>query len=96
MRVISKGSIMKAGRKHQARISSSGRRCSLVENLETRVLFSTYTVTSLADGNGIISASPRRELQTASTLRPRSTRPNAHVGADMIKFASNLNGHGGA
>ncbi|HZK79968.1 MAG TPA: choice-of-anchor Q domain-containing protein, partial [Humisphaera sp.] len=52
---------------------------SAIEPLEGRLLFSTYTVTNLAD-SGI------------GSLRYEIAQANAHAGADTIAFASGLHG----
>lgn len=57
-----------------------------VESLETRVLFSTYTVTTLGDDAGIVAPAGPDEF-TATTLRAALTAANTRGGPDTIGFA---------
>jgi hypothetical protein len=62
-----------------------------VEDLEVRVLFSTYTVTSLGDGAGTVTPVGAGKFN-ASTLRAAMAAANAHIGADTINFAAAVQG----
>src|SRR5690242_14854599 len=56
------------------------------EPLEARLLFSTYTVTTLGDGTGTVSPAGSGKFN-ASTLRAAVNAANARAGADTINFA---------
>lgn len=61
------------------------------ELLEPRLLFSTYTVTSLSDADGIVTPAGSGNFH-ATTLRAALVATNVHAGADTIKFATGLKG----
>jgi predicted outer membrane repeat protein len=62
-----------------------------IESLEGRVLFSTYTVTTLGDSAGTVTANGTGKFN-ATTLRAALNAANAHAGADVINFAAGLAG----
>jgi hypothetical protein len=59
----------------------------LLEALEGRLLFSTYTVTTLGDGAGTITPTGTGTFN-ASTLRAAMNAANSHSGSDTIRFSS--------
>lgn len=62
-----------------------------VENLEARLLFSTYTVTGTGDGPGIVTP-VQTGVYTATTLRAAVTAADAAPDADVINFAPSVSG----
>ena len=52
-----------------------------LEPLEGRLLFSTYTVTTLGDSAGVVTPAGTGKFN-ATTLRAAITAANAHLGAD--------------
>jgi hypothetical protein len=63
----------------------------IVESLETRVLLSTYLVTSALDGPGSIAPTSPGQFR-ATTLRAAVAASNARAGADVIRFADSVRG----
>ncbi len=64
---------------------------SQIEQLEMRLLFSTYTVTTLGDSAGVVTPAGAGRFN-ATTLRAAITAANAHRGTDAINFATALVG----
>jgi predicted outer membrane repeat protein len=65
--------------------------CCAIDELESRTLFSTYTVTTLGDAAGTVTPDGSGSFK-ATTLRAAITATNAAAGADSIHFASGLTG----
>src|SRR5688500_1923664 len=72
-------------RKRISRRSPSLCRRSNIEALEGRLLFSTYTVTTVGDSAGAVTPSGAGQFN-ATTLRAAINASNAAGGADTIKF----------
>ncbi|HEX8911962.1 MAG TPA: right-handed parallel beta-helix repeat-containing protein [Humisphaera sp.] len=66
-------------------------RVQALEALEDRVLFSTYLVTGLGDGPGVVAAAGTGAF-TATTLRAAVAAANARAGGDVVKFAAGVTG----
>ena len=65
---------------------STRRGACAAEPLEGRLLFSTYTVTTLGDAAGSVTPTGTGTFN-ATTLRAAMNASNAHAGSDTIKFA---------
>ncbi|QOV87607.1 choice-of-anchor Q domain-containing protein [Humisphaera borealis] len=74
-----------------ARTITPDLRIPWLERLENRLLFSTYTVTTLGDAVGAITPNGAGKFN-ASSLRAAITAANAHAGADTINFAASVTG----
>jgi hypothetical protein len=62
-----------------------------LERLEGRLLFSTYTVTTLGDAAGSVTPDGAGKFN-ATTLRAAITATEHHAGADTVRFAASLAG----
>src|SRR5687768_3473832 len=63
----------------------------LPEPLEGRLLFSTYTVTTLGDGAGSVTPNGAGKFN-ATTLRAALNAANAAAGPDTVNFAAAMTG----
>src|SRR3954451_17138694 len=77
--------------KRGGRDSTIANALARLEALEGRVLFSTYTVTTLGDSAGLVTPAGTGKFK-ATTLRAAVKATNAHAGADTINFAAGLVG----
>ncbi len=79
---------------HSSRIRRTSLLAALtspIEQLETRLLFNTYSVTTLGDSAGVVTQVNAGKVN-ATTLRAAITAANAHAGPDTIVFAAAVRG----
>src|SRR5687768_13107102 len=76
---------------HKRSLRPVGVRTAVAEPLEGRLLFSTYTVTTLGDGAGSVTPNGAGKFN-ATTLRAALNAANAASGVDTVNFAAALTG----